>query len=332
MNMDHMDLISTLKQKAEEFNSYWTKYFPDGEPANLFEASWHLPSGGGKRLRPVLAMLTSESINGNYDSVMPFAAALELIHNFTLVHDDIMDKSTLRRNLQTVHIKYGEPTAILAGDYLFAKAFEALYDLKVNDPLYKELNKGLVRSILDICEGQQLDIEFEQRSIITESEYFDMIMKKTAVLFQISSRGGALIANADPTIVQSLADYGLYLGLSFQIWDDYLDLSSDTETLGKDIGNDIRNGKKTLIAVNALGNATGSQKELLNQVFGNPRATDTDIHNVFSLFKDLKSIEYARTTAEEYNKKAKDCLNHLNESSAKQTLMNLADFAIQRET
>jgi geranylgeranyl diphosphate synthase type I len=330
--MDQMDLISTLNHKAEEFNSYWKKYFPKGEPAALFEASWHLPSGGGKRLRPIIAMLTCESIIGNYKNVMPFAAALELIHNFTLVHDDIMDKSSLRRNLQTVHIKYSEPTAILAGDYLFAKAFAALYDLKVDNVLYKELNNGLVKSILDICEGQQLDMEFERRLIVTESEYLDMIMKKTAVLFQISSKGGALVANANQNIVKSMADFGLYLGISFQIWDDYLDLSSDATTLGKDIGNDIRNGKKTLIAVNALQNASGHQKELLNRVFGNLKATDTDIHEVFNLFKDLKSIEYARNTALAYDKKAKECLNVLDESSAKQFLMSLADFAIERET
>lgn len=332
MSMDHMDLISTLKNKAEEFNTYWKKYFPEGEPATLFNASWHLPSGGGKRLRPILAMLTSESITDTYKEVLPFAAALELIHNFSLVHDDIMDKSTLRRNLQTVHIKYGEPTAILAGDYLFAKAFEALHDLTVNNNLYKQLNYGLVNSILDICEGQQLDMEFEQRSLITESEYLDMIMKKTAVLFRISARGGAQIANASQDIVNAMSDYGLYLGLSFQIWDDYLDLSSDSTTLGKDIGNDIRNGKKTLIAVNAIQNATGPQKDLLNRAFGNPQATETEIQDVFALFKDLNSIEYARSMALEYNKKAKECLNMLRESSAKQILNNLADFAIQRET
>jgi geranylgeranyl diphosphate synthase type I len=330
--MDHMDLTSTIKTKAEEFNTYWGKYFPTGEPANLFNAAWHLPSGGGKRLRPILAMLTCESIKGTYDTVFPFAAALELIHNFSLVHDDIMDKSTLRRNLQTVHIKYGEPTAILAGDYLFAKAFEALQDLSVTPQLYKELNTNLIDTIMDICEGQQLDMEFERRSLINESEYLDMIRKKTAVLFQTSARGGALIAHANQEIVDAMSNYGLYLGLSFQIWDDYLDLSSDATTLGKDIGNDIRNGKKTLIAVNALQTATGDQKTLLNRVFGNHQATDTDIHQVYALFKDLNSIEYARKTALNYSNKAKASLTLLPNSTAKMILINLADFAIQRET
>jgi geranylgeranyl diphosphate synthase type I len=321
-----------IKTKAKEFNIYWKKFFPTGEPANLFNAAWHLSSGGGKRLRPILAMLTCESITGTYDTVLPFAAALELIHNFSLVHDDIMDKSILRRNLQTVHMKYGEPTAILAGDYLFAKAFEALHDLAVNPQLYKKLNADLIHTILNICEGQQLDMEFEHRSLINESEYLDMIKKKTAVLFQISARGGALIAQANQEIVNAMGNYGLCLGLSFQIWDDYLDLSSDTTTLGKDIGNDIRNGKKTLIAVNALQTATGNQKILLNQVFGNHQATDTDIQHVYTLFKDLNSIEYARRTALNYNEKAKSCLAELEDSTPKKILITLADFAIQRET
>jgi geranylgeranyl diphosphate synthase type I len=276
-------------------------------------------------------MLTCESITGTCDTVFPFAAALEFIHNFSLVHDDIMDQSTLRRNLQTVHMKYGEPTAILAGDYLFAKAFEALHDLSVNPQLYKELNASLIHTVLDICEGQQLDMEFEHRSLIYESEYLDMIKKKTAVLFQISTRGGALIASANQEIINAMSSYGLYLGLSFQIWDDYLDLSSDTKTLGKDIGNDIRNGKKTLIAVNALQIATGDQKNLLNRIFGNHQATDKDIQTVVTLFKDLNSIEYARRTAINYSEKAKVCLNVLEDTKPKKILINLADFAIQRE-
>ncbi|MBU0496376.1 MAG: polyprenyl synthetase family protein [Candidatus Thermoplasmatota archaeon] len=332
MIMDHTDLITTLKVKADQFNDFWIKYFPDGEPASLFEATKHLPSGGGKRLRPVLALLSCESISQNCYDVLPFAAALELVHNFSLVHDDIMDNSTLRRNLPTVHVKYGEPTAILAGDYLFAKAFEAMHDLNVDLDLYKNLNHGLIECILAICEGQQLDMIFEHRATITETEYMDMIKKKTAVLFSLASYGGAEIAGADTTMVTAMKNYGIYLGLAFQIWDDYLDLSSDEQTLGKDIGNDIRNGKKTLIAVNALQIATGTQKTLLQQTFGNPNATELDIHQVFSLFKDLKSIEYARKTAMNFNTKAKQCLGLLPETNTKQLLYHLTDYAIQRVT
>ena len=324
-------MVHALKQRADVFNEYWDNYLQIEHPHILYEAARHLPFGGGKRLRPILAMLSCESISGEHEKALPFAAALELMHNFTLVHDDIMDKSTLRRNLPTVHIKYREPTAILAGDLLFAKSFEAMHDLDVPAEFFKDLQHGLVRCIIQICEGQQLDMEFEKRALISEDEYLDMITKKTAVLFRLATRGGGIIGNGTEKQIEGLTEYGLALGLSFQIWDDYLDISSDKQTLGKDIGNDIRNGKKTLIAVHSLQQAQGENKTILEQVFGNQDASDQEVHTVFSLFKDLGSVDYARDKALEFNKKAKEALQVLSDSEAKNILKNLADFSIQRE-
>ena len=255
-----MRLQDELEKKADDFNKYWLEYLKKSEPATLYDAARHLPMGGGKRIRPFLVMLSCESVFGDIEKTVPFGVALEIMHNFTLVHDDIMDKSNLRRNVPAVHIKFGEPTAILAGDLLFAKSFDAMHDLSVECDVFKKLDRLLIRCILDICEGQQLDLEFEQRKRITEDEYIDMITRKTAVLFRLASKGGAIIGDASDDEISALTDYGLYLGLAFQIWDDYLDLSSNEEILGKDIANDIRNGKKTLIAVYSLQNATGSNK------------------------------------------------------------------------
>ena len=272
-----MNLKNEIKKRADTFNKFWQKYLQEKKPVKLYDASKHLLLGGGKRLRPFLTMVSCESISGDVENVLPFATALELMHNFTLVHDDIMDKSNLRRNLPTVHVKFGEPTAILAGDFLFAKSFEAMHDVSIDLPVFKELDYGLIDCILEICEGQQLDMEFEQRKRITEKEYLEMIEKKTAALFRLAARGGAIIGGGNTQEIKALTEYGLSLGLAFQIWDDYLDLSSDEKTLGKDIGNDIRNGKKTLIAVHALEHASGEDKELLDNIFGNRNASESDV-------------------------------------------------------
>ena len=326
-----MSLHSELATRADQFNQFWQHYFTGDKPKNLYNAAGHLPRAGGKRLKPFLAMVACESVFGEVTQVMPFAASVELVHNFTLVHDDIMDKSHLRRNIPTVHIKYSEPTAILAGDFLFAKAFEALHELSVSPAVFKELHQGLIDCVLEICRGQQLDMEFEQKHMIIEQEYLEMIQKKTAALFRLAARGGAVIGGGNKKQNESLAQYGTSLGLAFQIWDDYLDLSSDEQTLGKTIGNDIRNGKKTLIAVHALEHAAGSDKKTLLNVFGNSTASETDIKHILHLFKQLKSVEYARDTALHYNQKAKKAVHVLEDSAAKTTLKDLADFAIQRE-
>jgi geranylgeranyl diphosphate synthase type I len=326
-----MNLKSELQKRTDEFNKYWIRYFPQKTPPRLYQAARHLPLAGGKRLRPFLAMYACESVGGNAEQVFPFAASLEIMHNFTLVHDDIMDKSYLRRNYPTVHTKYGEPTAILAGDFLFAKAFEAMHDIDVDPAVFKELDYGLIECVLGICEGQQLDMEFEKRTLISEEEYIDMISKKTAILFRLAGRGGAILGKATTEERDTLTDYGLLVGLAFQIWDDVLDISSDEETLGKDIGNDIRNGKKTLIAVHTLHHATGKNKKILDDFFGNQEASDEDIRKVFSLFKELGSIEYAKKTAASYAEKAKQTLPKLKESKAKDLLFNLADYSINRE-
>ncbi|UCD14012.1 MAG: polyprenyl synthetase family protein [Thermoplasmatales archaeon] len=326
-----MDLEAELKKRCNAFNNYWKKFLPEGGPADLYNAARHLTFGGGKRLRPCIAMLSCKSVFGDVESVLPFAAALELMHNFTLVHDDIMDKSDMRRSQQSVHIKFGEPTAILAGDFLFAKSFEAMHDLSVDLSMFKELDYSLIECVLDICRGQQLDVEFEQRKMVTEEEYINMINKKTAVLFELAARGGAIIGGGNQDEITACAGYGLNLGLSFQIWDDYLDISSEEKILGKDIGNDIRNGKKTLIAVYSLQNASGENKKILDEIFGNRNASDDDIKHVFRVFKEMGSIEHARNTGFDYIKKAKNALNPLRDSEAKEILMELADYSIQRE-
>jgi len=326
-----MDLKIELKKRADIFNKELENYLKNGRPQALYDAARHLPMGGGKRLRPCISMLSCETISGDAKKVMPLAIALELVHNFTLVHDDIMDKSHLRRNLPTVHVKFGEPTAIMAGDLLFAKAFEAMNDISSDFSVFKELNLSLVKCVEEICEGQQFDMEFEKRTNVTEKEYLEMIQKKTAVLFMFAAEGGGIVGGGTNEEVKALKEYGKCLGLAFQIWDDYLDMSSNEATLGKDIGNDIRNGKKTLIAVHSLNNAVGDDKKILNEIFGNRNASEQDVKKVFNLFRKTKSVDYAKNTALKYNAEAKKSLDVLDDSDAKQILIELADYSIKRE-
>lgn len=326
-----MDLNQELTTRATRFNASLRRYLQNGEPKILYDAARHLPLAGGKRLRPVIAMIACESVCGNSDDSIPFCMSLELLHNFTLVHDDIMDQSQLRRSMPSVHVKFGEPTAIMAGDLLFAKSFEVMHMLKVDDATFKKLDYLLVNCIKQICEGQQLDMGFEQQNHVAEQEYVEMIRKKTAVLFSLATEGGAIIGGGTPNQINDLKTYGTALGIAFQIWDDYLDISSNEQTLGKNIGNDIRNGKKTLIAVHALHTASGEYKKLLDKSFGNKHATETEVKEVFSLFQQLGSIEYARKTALEYNTQAKNALSSLSSSAAKQILQELADYVMKRE-
>ena len=322
-----MDLKKELKNRADFFNKHLKKFLEDGAPQDLYDAARHLPMAGGKRLRPVIAMVSCEAVGGNINNVIPVCIAIELIHNFTLVHDDIMDHSDLRRNLPSVHVKFGEPTAIIAGDLLFTKSFESLNNVKNDFSVFKKINKGLIDTIREICEGQQMDMDFEKRKIVTEKEYLEMIRKKTAVFFQYSSQAGGILGNGKPKEIKALNIYGEALGLGFQIQDDYLDMSSDPETLGKSIGMDIRNGKKTLIAVHSLNNAKGEDNKILQRVFGNQNATEEDVKKVYNVFNKLGSIKYAKNTALKYNQQARETLDILSDSKAKEILLELADYS-----
>ena len=326
-----MDVKQELKKRADFFDKELEKFLKNGEPETLYDAARHLPLAGGKRLRPCMSMIACEAVSGDVLNVMPLAIGVEVVHNFTLVHDDIMDKSKMRRNLPSVHIKYGEPTAIMAGDLLFAKAFESMHNITGDLSVFKNVEYGLIDCILEICEGQQLDIEFEKRKIVSEEEYLEMILKKTAVLFMYSTEAGAILGGGSREQINALNEYGKSLGLAFQIQDDYLDMSSDEKTLGKDIGNDIRNGKKTLIAVHSLNNAEGEDKKLLEKLFGNLEATEDEVKQVYKLFNKTKSVEYARLTAVEYCEKAKKALDVLPDTEAKKILLALADYSIQRK-
>jgi len=326
-----MDLKQELKKRRYFFNDQLEKFLIEGSPENLYNAVRYLPNAGGKRLRPCIAMISCEAVNGDIKNIISLSIALELIHNFTLVHDDIMDNSKMRRNLPSTHVKYGEPTAIMAGDLLFTKAFESMHNTPCDCSIFKNVEFGLIDCVREICEGQQMDLDFESRKIVSENEYLEMIRKKTAVFFQYSAEAGGIIGGGTKEEINALNEYGLNLGIGFQIWDDYLDISSNLNTLGKDIGNDIRNGKKTLIAVHCLNNAEGKDKQTIENIFGNPKANNKEIKEIYRIFDKIGSIEYAKNRAMNHCQKAIKALEIFNDSNAKNILLELANYSISRE-
>jgi len=292
-----------------------------GKPETLYEAARHLSSAGGKRIRPLLCLLSCESVGGNPDNAIDTAVSMELIHTFTLIHDDIMDNDELRRGIPSVHVKFGESTAILAGDLLFSKAFELCGEGAV---------KILARASSEICEGQEMDISFEKINSLSENEYLEMIIKKTAKLFEASTWSGAVVGKGSNEEIENLANFGLNMGIAFQIQDDILDLIADEEKLGKPVGSDIIEGKKTLIAIKAINNTDGIDRDKLIEILMKKNNTIDEIEFALNLFRDSGALEQSRKMADEFIAKAKNSLKNLAESDAKKHLLDIADFVIDR--
>jgi geranylgeranyl diphosphate synthase type I len=276
-------------------------------------------------------MLTADAVSEKGDKAVPFGVALELIHNFTLLHDDVMDKDELRRGVKTVHVMFDEATAINAGDVLFARAFEMLSTTDVSDAVLRNLVREVAEAVRNIGEGQQLDKDFETRTDISEDDYLKMIEYKTAMLFQIAAKGGAMIASATDEQVKAMAKYGRLLGMGFQIWDDYLDLKASEELLGKPVGSDIKNGKRTLMIVHALGRLKGDEKETFLRILGNQNASREDVKAAIELLDKVGSCAYAETMALDFAKRSKELLKVLPDSEHRAILGKITDYMVQRD-
>ena len=300
-------------------------------PDNLAEASVYLTRAGGKMLRPSLTLIVSEAVGGNKENALRSAAAIELIHTFSLIHDDIMDDDDMRRGMASVHKVWGEDVAILAGDTLFSKAFEIIIGTQNTSP--EQNNKALATvadACVKICEGQALDMGFEDRFDVTQDEYMEMIFKKTGALIAAATKTGAIMGGASDEVIDAMYEYGKLIGLAFQIQDDYLDIASDEETLGKPIGSDIAKGKMTIIAINGLENCE-NHDELLDLLKDDNNSKE-DIDRAIEILNDCGAIEYARNLALDYVNNAKEVLEILPDSSFKQVLADIADFVLERHS
>ncbi|MAH90253.1 MAG: hypothetical protein CMA11_00620 [Euryarchaeota archaeon] len=298
----------------------------------LSGAMMHLVEGGGKRLRATLPWLVAKAVGDTHSGLLDVGAAIEIIHNFTLVHDDIMDDDDIRRGRPAVHIAYDLPTAINAGDAMLAIAFEAMAVAEGIEPeLLPFLVKRIGRMVRKCSEGQQLDIEFEDRKVVSEEEYIEMINGKTAAMFLTCAEVGSHLAGADSDTIQCMHDWGLALGLCFQLMDDLIDVLSDSDTLGKPSGSDVAQGKRTLMVIHALRQPSSQSKDDLLDVLG--KGDDVTADQVMLAHKalhDLGSIDYARTKAESYHRRAHDSLDKIPESPALRALRELTDYQLKR--
>jgi len=309
---------------SKRFN---TAHFPK-HPESLYAANDYFLGLGGKRIRPVMCLMGNELFDEIHTDAWQVATAIELFHNFTLIHDDIMDAAPLRRGLETVHYKYGANTALLAGDVMLVVAYEYLN--KINSSYLKSIINLFSKTAKEVCEGQQLDMDFEKLPNVSLGEYLKMIELKTSVLLAASLQMGAVIGGAGEGNRNHLYEFGKNLGIAFQIQDDYLDAFGDTEKFGKTAGGDIKQNKKTFLLIHALETANTDQKEELNNLLN--ENTDDKVQRVLKIFRECDVDEWAKQLKQQYFDKA---LYHLDEiavlSARKKPLVEIADFLIQRD-
>lgn len=321
--------MRTFEQLSVEFTErFATDHFP-AHPATLYDPNRYFLQLGGKRVRPVLCLMGNELFDEIKPEAWPVAQAVELFHNFTLIHDDIMDKAPLRRGMETVHQKYGESTALLAGDVMLVAAYDYL----------NQIPAGYLRKILslfnktarEVCEGQQLDMDFEKSKGVSLDTYLEMISLKTSVLLAASLQMGAILGGAGERNQQLLYEFGRKLGLAFQVQDDYLDAFGDPGKFGKQVGGDIRSNKKTFLLIHALETATHAQKAELLQLL--QRQDEGKVEAVLAIFRSCGADDWATALKERFLQEA---LAHLEDiavlSTRKAPLRELAHYLIQRQS
>ena len=326
---DSNALKSALSKHKEIVEEEIMKSMNKIRQERLHGAMTHLFSGGGKRYRAILPRLVGEAIGNAHDGHYTLGSSIEIIHNFTLVHDDIMDQDPIRRGLNAVHVEYDDATAINAGDAMLAVGFEILAD---SEDISPENLKFLVQSIGEmvrrVAEGQQEDFDFEKRDYVSEEEYIAMIAGKTSAMFETGAETGAKLAGADSKTVEEMADWGLKLGLCFQLMDDLIDITGDTETLGKPAGSDVVQGKKTLIAIHALD--SGNDLPTFSKVYGQGECSDEDLERAVEELRNNGSIDYAMDRAMRYHSEAHKILDGLVPSPALEVLRQLTDMQLTR--
>ena len=292
-----------MEQLKRLFETYLASQIPDKKPGNLYTPLHYILQNGGKRIRPMLVLLSAQSFGKKPEIAMPAASAIEIFHNFTLIHDDIMDQSDIRRGKPTVHKKWNENIAILAGDTMMIWAYKTLE--KYEAETYKKLNTLLIQTAIEVCEGQQMDMDFESKTNVKIQEYLEMIRLKTAVLLGTALQFGGIVAKTSTENLKNINDFGEKLGLAFQIQDDYLDTYGDTSTFGKKIGRDIIDRKKTFLYITALNRANSTDKQILIDLYQDKSIDEKKlIETTTTLFNKYNIPEISLQKINEYTNKA----------------------------
>lgn len=318
-----------MKTLEQEFQAV----LADKKPANLYEPISYILMQPGKRLRPQLVHMAVDLFDGSYEQAQLLASAFEMLHNFTLIHDDIMDMAPIRRGKATVYKKWNSNIAILSGDALAIMAFQQLLKLDCDNQIVIDIAKVFSETSLEICEGQQFDLDFETQKTVTIDEYINMIRLKTAVMFAGCLKAGSILVSADAESQQALYDFGIDLGIAFQLADDNLDVYADVATFGKTVGGDIRDNKKTFLYLKALELASAEQKQQLQQWFSTPT---TDFEGKYEAVKQIFDDLGVRIVTDDevlrYVNKALADLERVQASEEKKkALYNLAVKLINRE-
>ena len=320
--------MHSFEQLSQQFATYFDQpHFP-AEPATLYEPNNYFLKMGGKRVRPVLCLMGNELFDEIKPDAWEVATAIELFHNFTLIHDDMMDKAPLRRGMETIHKKFGDNTAILAGDVMQVAAYEHLN--KIDISFLHQILGLFNKTARQVCEGQQIDMDFEKKETVGLSEYLKMIELKTSVLLAAGLKMGAIMGGAGERNQKLLYEFGRKLGLAFQVQDDYLDAFGDPDKFGKLVGGDILANKKTFLLIHALETASPSQQKELEQLMQDD--SEGKVQRVLQLFRECKVDDWALQLK---NKFLDEAFEHLEDiavlSVRKEPLKQLALFLIQRQ-
>ncbi|MET0945846.1 MAG: polyprenyl synthetase family protein [Flavobacterium sp.] len=309
-----------ISQYQEFFINYLENQSIDKEPKNLYEPITYILGLGGKRMRPVLTLMAAEVFDADYKIALPAAMAVEVFHNFSLVHDDIMDDAPLRRGKVTVHEKWNINTGILSGDAMLILAYQ--YFEQYEPTVFRDLAKLFSKTALEVCEGQQWDVDFEERSNVTIPEYLKMIEYKTAVLVAAAMKMGAIVAKTSEKEADLIYDFGLNLGLAFQLQDDYLDAFGDPETFGKQVGGDIIENKKTYLYLKALEFSSEEKAAELRTLFGLQLEDNLEkIETAKAIFNASGASKATQEAIEMYTFKAFETLEKMDINAEKKSIL-----------
>ena len=312
--------MHAIFQYQDFFINFLQKQSITKEPKNLYDPITYILGLGGKRMRPVLTLMATEVFNVDYEKALPAAMAVEVFHNFSLVHDDIMDDAPLRRGQVTVHEKWDINTGILSGDAMLILAYQ--YFEQYEPIVFRDLAKLFSKTALEVCEGQQWDVDFETRTDVTIPEYLKMIEYKTAVLVAAAMKMGAIVAQTSDENANLIYEFGLNLGLAFQLQDDYLDAFGDPETFGKQVGGDIIENKKTYLYLKAISFSSQEEYAQLTALFlTQPDDSSEKINAVKEIFNRSGASKATQEAIQEYTFKAFDTLEKMNITADKKAIL-----------
>lgn len=325
---EHKKFSDIYTKEKNKIDSRLLDVFARRKPESLYKPASYLLSGQGKRLRPLLVLLSAKSVGGKYADSYNAAVAVELLHNFTLVHDDIMDNADKRRGRLTLHKKYNESTAILVGDSLLAVAYE--YLLKDCNGNAKTMMDSFTKGLVEVCEGQGLDTEFEHRKMVSLNEYLQMIKMKTASMIKMCCEIGSTLGGGSKNEIKGITNFGLNLGVAFQIQDDLLDIIADEAKFGKKIGGDLLEGKKTYLFIKALEKSSGNEYKALLKVIDNKGIRINQVNKYKLLYENLGVIDDAKRAINYYTKRALKSLSVIKSEADRKFLIWLAESLLRR--